>query len=177
MIEAPPQERVVERVITAPMSEAPRSVREWDMLQPEKRSPSPSKSRSHRSRRRSSPGFREDVFERREVRRSSPAREEVIERREIIEDDRGESNSIHAGPLALVLPERQRKTDRDIKAEIRALEAERKALKLERHVEKDRGRAERIRDTEVIIERDRPSEEIIEVKKDRKGRMSLVRKD
>ena len=199
------------------MSEAPRSVREWDQLKVE-RSPSPGgKSyRSHRSRSRhggsvshphrpSNAGFKEEIYEKKEIREVSPgsrsarsrrrssshAGTEIIERREVVEEDVRESDSIHAGPLALVLPERTRKSERDIAAEIRALEAERKALKLERQIEKEHRRSERYReddreiivrgDREVIIERpgrelviERPAEEVVEVKKDRKGRMSLV---
>lgn len=175
------------------MSEAPRSVREWDVLKSETRSPSPARTRRSHSRRdsRSRHGSprREEVYkeihEIREVspartartahtahttrsrRRSSPPRMELVERREIYEDDHGESASVHAGPLALVLPDR-RKNEHDIQAEIRALEAERKALKLERQLERHR----RV-DRAVIIEKERP--EVVEVRKDRKGKMSLVR--
>lgn len=66
------------------------------------------------------------------------------------------------GPLTVVLPRRQSRSDRDIKAEIRALEAEKRALKLEREAEEKRERAERIRDGEYeLVERggkDRGSE-------------------
>ena len=78
------------------------------------------------------------------------------------------------GPLAIILPER-RKDDRSIKAEIRALEAERKALKLEREVEKEHRKADRYRDSEIIIERDRRASDVVEIKKDRKGRMAFVK--
>jgi hypothetical protein len=157
------------------------------------RSPSPggkstkSRRRSH-SRRRSSPGPRDEVIiekrEVREVRETSPSRTVrssrsrrqsspvVIERREIIEDDRDESSSFHAGPLAIVAPDHhsRSKTDREIKEEIRRLEAERRLLRDERRTHR------RIREgseTELIIERE--PVEVIEVRKDRKGRMSLVR--
>jgi hypothetical protein len=102
-------------------------------------------------------------------RRSSPV---VIERREVVEEEiRDESDSFHAGPLAIVAPDRSRsKMDREIKEEIRRLEAERRYLRDERRTHR------RIREggeTELIIERE-PTE-VIEVRKDRKGRMSLVR--
>lgn len=186
---------VEERVSHLSMSEAPRSVREWDTLKVKERSPSPaashrshkthlsshhsSRHRSHshvtRSRRSPSPTAVEEIIEKREIREVSPSRthhsrrrsspREVIERREIVEDI-GESDSFHAGPLALVVPERRHKTDAQINEEIRALERERRLLRAER--------IERVRpvEREVIIEREGP--EFIEVKKDRKGRMSLV---
>ena len=87
----------------------------------------------------------------------------------IIEEDRGDSGTIHAGVGALVVPNRERRSSRSIKQEIRALEAERKALKHERDAERLRGEG---RD-EIIITRDRP--DTVEIKKDRRGKMSLVR--
>jgi hypothetical protein len=201
----PPEEKVTEEIIerkvtTVPISEAPRSVRDWDNLKSESvRSVSP-KGRSHsrrvsRSRRSSSP--KEEIIERRTIiREVSPARTsrsrrqssvrgpEIIERREIIEDDVAESNSIHAGPLALVV-DRHPKTDRDIKEEIRALEAERRALRHERveirrpsrYVEEDREIviARPAQEEVVEIRKARPTqEEVIEIRKDKKGRMSLA---
>ena len=192
---------IEERVSHVPMSEAPRSVREWDTLKVEevdrfsKRSVSPAptrktskshhshhtRSRSHvtKSRRSSSPSDIDEIIEKRtEIREISPSRTlrtsrsrrrsspvEVVERREIVEDI-GESNSVHAGPLALVVG--NRKSDREIEYEIRQLERERRALRAERHTH------DRIRtgEREVIIERESP--DVIEVKKDKKGRMSLV---
>jgi hypothetical protein len=201
----PPEEKVTEEIIerkvtTVPISEAPRSVRDWDNLKPESvRSVSPKgRSRSRRvsrSRRSSSP--KEEIIERRTIiREVSPARTsrsrrqssvrgpEIIERREIIEDDVAESNSIHAGPLALVV-DRHPKTDRDIKEEIRALEAERRALRHERveirrpsrYVEEDREIiiARPAQEEVVEIRKARPAqEEVIEIRKDKKGRMSLA---
>lgn len=201
----PPEEKVTEEIIerkvtTVPISEAPRSVRDWDNLKSESvRSISP-KGRSHsrrvsRSRRSSSP--KEEIVERRTIiREVSPARTsrsrrqssvrgpEIVERREIIEDDVAESNSIHAGPLALVV-DRHPKTDRDIKEEIRALEAERRALRHERveirrpsrYVEEDREIviARPAQEEVVEIRKARPAqEEVIEIRKDKKGRMSLA---
>ncbi|KAL9116880.1 MAG: hypothetical protein Q9187_006589 [Circinaria calcarea] len=185
LIEAPapppePQPQVVERrteiIINPPqethkpLSEAPRSVREWDAMssRTERRdhSPSAKTSKSHHSRHRS-------------VSSASTRREIIIEAGE-------ESSSIHS-PLALAIPDR-RKDERSIKAEIRALEAEKKALQLEREVEKEHRRADRYRDgevivgrevvrgdREVIIERERPKETVVKIEKDRKGRLSLVR--
>ena len=66
---------------------------------------------------------------------------------------------------------RDRRSERDIKAEIRALEQERRALRVER--ESDRYRTEdRERELIVVKERD---DEVVEVRKDRKGRLALVR--
>lgn len=73
-------------------------------------------------------------------------------------------------PLALVLPEPR--NPQRIKAEIKALEAEKKALKYEREMDREHKKAERFREGEIVIERDR---DVIRVEKDRKGRMSLVR--
>ncbi len=193
MIKSPPaEEKVTEEIIerkitTVPISEAPRSVRDWDHLKAESvRSDSPKRrSRSrHASRSRRSPSPKERIIEKKTIiREVSPARTshshrrssvhgtEIIEKREIIEDDFGESNSIHAGPLALVV-DRHPKTDRDIKEEIRALEAERRALRHER-VEIRRPTRYVEEDREIIIARP-AQEEVIEVRKDKKGRMSLV---
>lgn len=142
-----------------------------------------SRSRRHsRSRRGSSP--KEEVITKTIIREVSPAHThrshrhssvhgaEIIERREIIEDDIGESNSIHAGPLALVV-DRHPKSDRDIKDEIRALEAERKAIRTERLVEIRRPSRYVEEDREIIIARP-AQEEVIEIRKDKKGRMSLA---
>jgi hypothetical protein len=174
-----------------PISEAPSSVRDWDHLKAESvRSVSPKRrSRSrHPSRSRRDDSPKEKVIEKRTIirevspartsrtsrRHSSIPRTEIIERREIIEEnDIGESNSIHAGPLALVV-DRHPKTDRDIKEEIRALEAERRALRSER-VEIRRPSRYVEEDREIVIATTRPVvEEVIEVRKDKKGRMSLV---
>jgi len=188
-------EEIIERkVTTVPISEAPSSVREWDHLKAESvRSTSP-KRRSHsrhpsRSRRDESP--KEKVIEKRTIirevsparssrshrRHSSVPRTEIIERREIIEEnDIGESNSIHTGPLALLV-DRHPKSDRDIKDEIRALEAERRALRNER-VEIRRPSSRYVVEDdhrEIVIARPTQLvEEVVEVRKDKKGRMSLV---
>ncbi len=193
VIKSPPnEEKVTEEIIerkvtTVPISEAPQSVREWDNLKAESvRSVSP-KGRSHsrhtsRSRRDSSPI--EKIIEKKTIirevspsrsshsrRHSSLPRTEIIERREFIEDDIGESNSIHAGPLALVV-DRHPKTDRDIKEEIRALEIERRALRHER-IETRKPSRHKEEEREVVIMRP-AEEEVIEIRKDKKGRMSLA---
>jgi hypothetical protein len=228
LIEAPPEpiivpppgsvrefrEERIEEVKTVPLSEAPRSVREWDQLSVRSPSPKSHRSRSRRrSRRESSPGaaVRETVYEKKEVvREVSPARthrtstshhnhhdhhshhshsddETIVEKTKIIteETDFDESNSVHVGPLALVVDRKPSRSDRDIKDEIRRLERERRELRRERRYERDGVggeivKVERIRDRspsprgEVIVER--RGEEILEVKKDRRGRMSLVAK-
>jgi len=200
----------VQEVKTIPLSEAPRSVREWDALTARSPSPKSHRSRSRRrSRHGSSPVVKETTYEKKVIEREvSPARtaktsasfrrassrrrasssssrnETVIEKTKIIrQDDIDESNSVHVGPLALVVDRRPPRTERDIKDEIRQLEAERRALRRERRYENDGTeivKVERIRERspsphgEVIVER-RGGEEILEVKKDRRGRMSLVR--
>lgn len=76
------------------------------------------------------------------------------------------------GVLAIIAPrDHHSKDERMIQAEIRALEAEKRALKYEREMEKEHRKAERLRDGEVFIERDR---DVIKIEKDRKGKMSLV---
>jgi len=89
------------------------------------------------------------------VRSISPPRHEHYEER--IE----ESNHI-GGPLQVLVPERHR-GERDIKAEIRRLEDERRLLKYEREGEYE------------VIERREPVREVVRVEKDRKGRLALVR--
>jgi len=192
----------IEEIKTVPISEAPRSVREWDGLTVRDLSPKSHRSRSrHRSRRRSSSVVKETVIEKKEVvREVSPARthrsgatrrrgssassETIIERKITREAEFDDSNSVHVGPLALVVDRRGSRNDRDIKEEIRILEAERRALRRERKYEREGDteivKIERVRDVsppprgEIIIER--RGDEILEIKKDRRGRMSLVAK-
>ena len=74
----------------------------------------------------------------------------------------------HGGTL--VIPNRERRTERSIKSEIRALEAEQKALQLERE-------AERLRNGgggELMVVKERENG-VVEVRKDKKGRLSLRR--
>lgn len=206
-----------EEVRTKPLSEAPRSVREWDGLS-KIRSISPKSSVSHRSRRSHSHADRSrrstssssstEVFEEKktiiEERSSSPARThrshrshrsrgtsfsgtEIIERKKIIEEDVGiadESNSVAFGPLALVEQASRERTDEEIKRDIRRLERERRDLRRERSrgaevVRIERGRRdssplllEPAARGEIIIER--RGDELVEVRKDRRGKMSLV---
>jgi hypothetical protein len=120
------------------------------------RAPSPS-AKSHKSRARSASSV-------------------SVERVEIIRaEEREESATVHGGPFALIHQPSSRRDERSIKAEIRALEAEKKALKYEREMEKERQRAERYRDGEILIVKDKKDMEIVEIKKDKKGRLSLVR--
>lgn len=192
-------EEIVERKIsTVPLEEAPRSVREWDNLKVEEveparisRSKSKHRSRSRvvsRSRRSSSPN--EAVIEKTIIREASPRRRrshshshrhyrsssahavEYVPHREVTDNEIGESNSIHAGPLALVV-DRHPRSDREasIKEDIRALEAERRAVRNER-IEVHRPSRYREENREIVVAHP-AEEEVIEVKKDKKGRMSL----
>lgn len=155
----PVREReVIEQVV---VDSPPRRTRDHLIVE---RSPS-----QHRARSR----VRGEVVKKREVsevrprsvsvhrhrRQSSPVR--IVERRDV------ESN-------ALVLAERPRRTEREIQEEIRALEEEKRMLQLERRGEHNVGSVDVIRDK--VIDRGNEREEIIEVRKDRKGRMSLARK-
>ena len=216
LIEAPADTRSVreveikevdEVIKTVPISEAPRSVRDWDALSVRSGAKSARSRSRRRSRRGSSPEIiKEEIIERKEKiieREISPARthrshrhrdrspsvtsrsgsEVVIEKRIITEDDYDESNSVHVGPLALVVDRHPERKERDIKEEIRRLEAERRALRKERRYEREGGeliKIERIRERspspvgEIIVE-NRRGDEIVEVRKDKRGRMSLVR--
>ncbi|KAK0654573.1 hypothetical protein DIS24_g5012 [Lasiodiplodia hormozganensis] len=98
----------------------------------------------------------------RSVRTVSPPRREIYEER--IE----ESNHI-GGPLTVVVPERR--SDREIKDEIRRLENERRALQLERRADELRLAPTEYRETEYEIIEERPRERnVIRVDKDRKVR-------
>jgi len=90
--------------------------------------------------------------------------------RSVIEED---EESI-GGPLAVVVPERRRKSARNIESEIRALEAEKRALKLEREADQRRAKAERIREAEYEVV-DRRDRNVVRVEKDRRGRLAIVR--
>lgn len=117
-----------------------------------------------------------------------PAPEFYEERKTVIEERA-------PNPGTVVLAERDHRSDRDINAEIRALEAERRALRLEREAEERRDMALRLRERpeeefQLVEYRDRPRDElvvyerererspprnVVRVEKDRKGRMALVR--
>jgi methionine aminopeptidase len=93
---------------------------------------------------------------------------EVIER----------SNHIPVGPLVLV-GDRRSKDDRAIRAEIRALEAEREALKAEQKAQIEFERADRFRRGDLvvyeeIVRREREPDGVVEIKRDKKGRMSII---
>lgn len=202
-------EKEYEDVRTVPMSEAPRSVRDWDALSARSGAKSARSRSRRRSRRGSSPGetVREEIFAKKEKiieRGPSPARthrshrtrdrspsatsrsgSEVIVEKKIFreEEDFDESNSVHVGPLALVVDRHPDRSDRDIKDEIRRLEAERRSLRRERRYERESGeliKIERHRERtpspvgEIVVE-NRRGDELLEVRKDKRGRMSLKR--
>ena len=103
---------------------------------------------------------------------------EIIERRVTEETDFDESSTVALGPLALVVDRKKSRSDRDIKEEIRRLEAERRSLRRERDdteivkIERVRERSpSRSRGEIILADRD----EVVEVRKDRRGRMSLMR--
>lgn len=213
LIEAPAAESVkevkvekeIDVVKTVPLSEAPRSVRDWDALSVRSGAKSARSRSRRRSRRGSSPEIiKEEIIEKEKIieREISPARthrshrhrdhspttsrsgsEVIIEKKIVTENDFDESNSVHVGPLALVVDRHPDRTDRDIKEEIRRLEHERRALRRERRYEREGGeliKIERVRERspspvgEVIVA-DRRGDEILEVRKDKRGRMSLKR--
>ncbi|OCK87044.1 uncharacterized protein K441DRAFT_596277 [Cenococcum geophilum 1.58] len=90
------------------------------------------------------------------VRSASPSRHEVYEER--IE----ESNHI-GGPLTVLVPEERRHRDeRDIKSEIRRLEAERQLLKYERE-------SDRFSEYEIVERRDK-ERDVVRIEKDRKAK-------
>jgi len=100
--------------------------------------------------------------------------------REIVEERIVEESNHIGGPLTIVMPDRGRQSEHDIRREIKALEAERRALKLEREADERRYQAALIRDSdyEIIESIDRPRERsrsVVRVEKDRKGRLALVR--
>jgi hypothetical protein len=105
---------------------------------------------------------------------------------EVYEERLEESNHI-GGPLTVLIPEEQRRreqyeserrltrvdrthverdsrSERDLKEEIRQLEAERQMLKYERD-----------RDDYEFVEKRNPQRNVVRVEKDRKGRLALVR--
>jgi hypothetical protein len=154
----------------------------------------PRSERSHRTRGRSAS---EAVFQERKTvieehipaPPAPPQAPEFYEDRRTIIEERVPPPS-HAGTL--VIQDREYRSQRDIEAEIRALESERRALRLERE-DQDR-MALRVRDRtdeeyQLVEYRDRrdreiipivernpsPPRNVIRVEKDRKGRMALVR--
>ena len=153
----------------------------------------PRSERSHRTRGRSAS---EAIFSERKtvveehipVPPAPPQAPEFYEEHKTIIEERAPPS--HAGTL--VIQDREYRSQRDIEAEIRALESERRALRLERE-DQDR-MALRVRDRtdeeyQLVEYRDRrdreiipivernpsPPRNVIRVEKDRKGRMALVR--
>lgn len=161
------EEKIIERrteIIReggSPAPDVPRSVRDWDVMstRTKNRSPSPASSHhSHHTRRKSGHSSRQ---------RSHSA---VSSRHEILLEERDESATVR-GPIgALIVPDRDRRGSRSIKSEIKALEAEKKALRYEREAERLRGETG---GGEIIIARER--DDVVEVRKDKKGRLSLRR--
>lgn len=102
-------------------------------------------------------------------------------------------------PLTIVLPERRERSDRDLQAEIAALQAEARAVRYEReaprqemairvrepqHISTPEGyevvefrerRPERQEIVEYVERAKSPKREVVRIEKDRKGRMALVR--
>lgn len=112
--------------------------------------------------------------------RHAPVRE-VFEEQRVVEE-------IGPGGGQIVLGEPVRRGDREIKAEIRALEAETRALRLREAAEERRSRADRQRELEyaradrLLVEREaeveiveRRERDVVRVEKDRRGRLNLVR--
>lgn len=109
----------------------------------------------------------------------APIIDEKIIRKEVIT----ESAPAHTALAALQLHDHGRRSDRDIRDEIRALEAEREALRLERRADRKLLEAERFREDrdyewELVERREsRPAvrEEVVRVEKDRRGKLALVK--
>lgn len=130
--------------------------------------------------------FEKTTFERRGL---SPGRSHISHGRSrsvgppVIVDAPGPVEIIgrsHAGPL-VVIGDRRSKDDRVIRAEIKALEAEREALRAEQKAQLELERADRIRRGDLvvyeerdIVRREREPDGGVEIKKDKKGRMSIV---
>lgn len=105
----------------------------------------------------------------------------MIEREIIRNEEIDESNSLDIGPLALVPKSR---TEEDIRAEIRRLELERRDLRRDteivrygRQVRRETSPIGLLREPSPrgeIIVADKGSDEVVAVRKDKRGRMSLV---
>lgn len=119
--------------------------------------------------------------------RRSRSRHESV--REVFEERRVVTDELGPGGGQIVLGEAaQRRSERDIKAEIRALEAQARLLKLREVAEERRARADRARELEYaradrLVEREvevepverRSDRDVVRVEKDRRGRLNLVR--
>jgi hypothetical protein len=134
--------------------------------------------------------FEKKTFERREL---SPPRGHISYGRSrsvgpapIIVDTHGpveiieRSNNIPLGPLVFV-GDRRSKDDRAIRAEIKALEAEREARRAEQKAQLEFERADRIRRGDLVVyeeretvRREREPDGGVEIKRDKKGRMNII---
>ena len=137
------------------------------------RSPSPERE-GHRSRsvKRSKSKYRSKSRHHRSKsrRRSGRGSEDYRETR--IEYDDDEASKGGRFGLELLVPDRTRRKDKDLKAEIRALEAEKRALRHEREAE-DRRHRHRHRDYSSSNSDDGE----VRIEKDRRGRLNLVRSE
>ena len=88
-----------------------------------------------------------------------------------------QSNPMHTGPLALVIPhKKEERSERDIKAEIKELEAEKRRLRKEReHEHRRSSKYDDHEEGEIIIERRGGKEREVKVEKDRRGNLAFVR--
>lgn len=127
----------------------------------------------------------------------APGAPAYYEERKTVIEETGSPSSHYRSPSshggALIVQEKEYRSDRDIQQEISRLEAERRALRLEREAEERRSMAVRIRERpeeeyqlveyrepnrEIleVVDRDRsPPRNVVRVEKDRKGKMALVR--
>lgn len=146
---------------------------------PESRSSSPS-AKSHKTHktnktsktsksRNPSPSAKSGKSRARSVSEASTRRELFVPA-----EEKDESATVHGftGLLQMQTRPSKGRDEHSIKAQIRALEAEKKALKHEREMEKERHKADRYRETEIEIVRDR---DVVKIEKDKKGRLSLIR--
>lgn len=106
----------------------------------------------------------ETIIYEKSVRGQSPPRhyEETFEESHHV---RGPVTVFAPAEKRVVYRDRDTRSDREIKEEIRALEEERRMLKYERETEVDY----------EVVEKREPRREVIRIEKDRKGRMALVR--
>ena len=142
-------------------------------------------SRSHKSRHSTRGGYSESEsessssteieIEKKSTRSKSRHRSKSISAAKVEEVE--QSNAMHTGPLALVIPhKKEERSERDIKAEIRELEAEKRRLKKEReHEHRRSSKYEDHEEGEIIIERRGGKEREVKVEKDRRGNLAFVR--
>lgn len=142
-------------------------------------------SRSHKSRHSKKGGYSESEsessssttieIEKKSTRSKSRHRSKSISGALVEEVE--QSNPMHTGPLALVIPhKKEERNERDIKAEIKELEAEKRRLRKEReHEHRRSSKYEDREEGEIIIERRGGKEREIKVEKDRRGNLAFVR--